>query len=125
MDMNVIFGFRYNLPAALSSGGTKITELTISGPYINISRRVVERLFGNKNLNLDLGGGANYSFYSGNLISITGSFGYQIYTELSMKTEAQILIGRFGYIRANGRGSNQYDFSNTGYYATAGLEYKL
>lgn len=125
VDFNLILGFRYNLPASISSGGVKLTDMTISGPYGNISKRIVDRLLGNRNLSLDIGGGLNYSFYSGELMSITGSLGYQAYAELALKSENQFIVGRAGYLTYNGRGSNQYNFSNTGYFVSAGVAYQL
>ena len=124
-DFDVNIGFRFNLPSNVSSPEGKVTEATISGPYINISKKVASGLFGNRNLDLSLGGGANFSFYSGQLISIIGSYGYQFYGELLLKTDAQNYMFRLGYMLNNGRGSNLNSYHNAGYFLTGGLVYKL
>lgn len=125
LDFNAVVGFRYNLPAAMSAGGVKVTDLTISGPYVNLSKKVIDRLLGNRNLSLGVGGGLNYSFYSGELMSITGTLGYQAYAELAFAGETQLTLFRAGYLVNLGKGSNQYNFTNSGYFISCGLAYKL
>lgn len=120
-EIDTSLGFRYNVPAAMSIGGTKITELTISGPYANVSKKIIPFKYSN----LSIGGGVNYSFYSGNYISISGITGYQAYLELASKEETQSTILRGGYLVNYGRGSNQYNFSNAGFFLTAGVAYRL
>jgi len=125
LDLNTILGFRYNLPASIRSGGVKLTDMTISGPYGNISKRIIDRFMGRRNVNLDIGAGLNYSYYSGEMISITGGLGYQLYAELSFKGEMQLTVLRAGYLVNTGRGSNQYNFSNSGYFVSGGIAYQL
>ena len=124
-DVNLLLGFRYNLPAALSSAGVKVTDLTISGPYLEVSKKMIERVFGNRNLSLGLGGGFNYSFYSGDKISITGLLGYEFFTELLLVQDNQTVNFRGGYLLYNGRGSNEFIFTNSGIFFSGGVAYKL
>lgn len=125
LDFDVILGFRYNLPAPIKAGGVKLTDMTISGPYGNVSKKIVDRLLGNRNLSFGIGGGINYSFYSGELISITGSLGYQLFAEVSLRGENQLTIFRAGYLVNTGKGSNQYNFTNSGYFVSGGIAYPL
>ena len=124
-DINLLLGFRYNLPATLSAAGAKVTDLTISGPYLDVSKKMLERVFGNRNLSLGLGGGFNYSFYSGQGLSITGQLGYGFYGELALAQENQTLNFRGGYLFNTGNGSNGFVFTNSGIFFSGGVAYKL
>lgn len=136
IDLSTNVGFNYNFNS--TARGTIVTVGTtletpdiatvgVSTLYGNLSRILIYE----KNYEVNLGAGFNYSFYSG--ATYVGSPGWQVYLENMVKQLGgrilqQPLIIRLGYLYCSGTSSSRgYTQSvvNKGLFLRAGIAYNL
>ncbi|OGC09588.1 hypothetical protein A3F86_06295 [candidate division WOR-1 bacterium RIFCSPLOWO2_12_FULL_45_9] len=124
-DSRIDLGFFQNYPAGIVISATQEAQMSVSTPYINISKNI----FKNKTVKVNAGGGLNFGIFSPGYrtsITIASRPGYQAFIEATRSGgESHYFVVRLGYVKYAGESAFPGQVTSAGYYLQSGMAYEL